>query len=82
MDQELKEIKSVLANTLSLTEENNRILKKLHRAHQIAVFMKVFYWVLIIGIAVGAFYFLQPFIDQTESVIKSVNNTAEKFKNF
>lgn len=81
MEQELKEIKSILANTLTLTEENNRMLKAMRRAQKIATVMRIVYWLIIIGIAIGAFYFLQPFIDQTESMIKGLGSTAENIKN-
>ncbi len=81
MEQELKEIKSILANTLTLTEENNQMLKAMRRAQKLATFMRVVYWLIVIGIAIGAFYFLQPFIDQTESMIKGFSSTAENFKN-
>ena len=56
--------KDMLVKVLELSEDNNRMLKALHRNLWWARIRSVVYWVVIIGIALGAFYFLQPYIDK------------------
>ena len=79
------EEKSLLERTYYLAEENNSILRKMRRANRIGVAIKIFYWVVIIAAAVGALYFLQPYIDSTmrmvdeaQKVISGVGDTVNQ----
>ena len=74
------ESKRLLQNTLALVEENNKMLRKVRRSQKITTFLRVVYWVITIGIAVGAFYFLQPFISQIEKYIQSTGISIDQFK--
>ena len=65
--------KHLLEENLALAKENNQMLKKVLRSQKRGEIMKVVYWLLIIGIALGAFYFVQPYL---ESVISIYTNTA------
>lgn len=58
------EERELLESIRKLTEENNQIVKSLRRLQRWASFWSVFRWVLIIGSALGAYYYLQPYIDQ------------------
>ncbi|MFA5778361.1 MAG: hypothetical protein WC870_02650 [Candidatus Paceibacterota bacterium] len=58
------EEKKLLEQTYELVEENNRMLHSIKRTMFMARIMSVLYWVLIIGVSVGAFYFIQPYLDQ------------------
>ncbi len=57
------EERSLLERTYKMTEENNEILKSLRRTSRLGVAMKLFYWVVIIGTTLGAFYFIRPYMD-------------------
>jgi len=57
------EERSLLERTYKMTEENNEILKSLRRTSRLGIVMKVFYWVVIVGTTLGAFYFIRPYID-------------------
>ncbi len=46
-----------------LVKENNEILKGMRRSMRISRFFTVLYWVVIIGVGFGAYYFIQPFIE-------------------
>jgi hypothetical protein len=72
------ESKQLLQNTFNLTEENNKMLRKMRRAQKISSFMQVIYWLIIIGIAVGAFYFLPPYISQLEKFLKISGTTVNQ----
>ena len=75
------ESKQLLQNTFYLAEENNKMLQKIIRAQKFASFMRTLYWLIIIGIGVGAFYFLQPYIDQIQKFIKDSGVTINQLKN-
>jgi len=62
MDFETREL---VEKILELTEENNRILRKMRRSMFWGRVMSIIYWVLIIGISLGLYYYLQPVIDRS-----------------
>ncbi len=81
------ESKKLLAETLALAEENNKILRALKRSMVWGRVVHAVYWALIIGSAVGAYYFIQPYINQIIGVyggakdsLNSVNSLFENFK--
>ncbi len=85
MDPESKEL---LKATLELSQENNNMLRSMKRSMQMSRVMSSIYWLFIIGSAVGAYYYIQPYIDQVLDVysgasdkVNSINDTIEEFKN-
>ncbi len=57
------EEKSLLEETYRLTAENNAILKAVQRSNRMATIMRVLYWVVIIVMSFGAYYFIQPYLN-------------------
>ena len=68
------ESKKLLEETFALAKENNDMLHSLRRSMRLARFMSLLYWVFIIGSALGAYYFLQPYIDQLKTIYGSTSN--------
>jgi hypothetical protein len=64
------EERELLTKSIKLSEENNRILKGIRRGARISSFLRLLYWLLILGAAFGTYYFVQPYLD---AVIKSYN---------
>lgn len=79
MDQEDKEF---IRRTLELTEENNKILRKMRSAMRWGRAWRIFYWVVVIGISIGAFYFIQPYIEQVLGIYSGLGVDVSKFNNF
>ena len=73
--------KEVLQKTFELAEENNKILKGIRSSNRWSLIFKIFYWVIIIGIAVGAFYYIQPYVDMATKAYKSVQGDFQNAKN-
>lgn len=73
------EEKELLKRSVELGEENNNILRSLQRSMRLARIMSILYWVFIIGSAVGAFYLIQPYIEDLMSVY---GGAGDVFKNF
>ena len=63
-----EETKKLIEENLVLSKENNKLLLKIHGILRLNQIMRIAYWVIIILIAVGAFYFIQPFMDGILSV--------------
>jgi len=56
------EIKHLLEKNSELVEDNNRLLKKLHRFHIVSAWFKVVWLALLIGLPFAVyFYILEPY---------------------
>ena len=69
------EDRKMIKRTLALAEENNKILKKLHRSLKWSRFFRMIYWLVVLGITLGAYYYIQPYIDNTVSLFDSIKQT-------
>ncbi len=76
------ESKKLLEESLKLGEENNRLLKSLHRSMRIRRFVSIIYWFIIIGSAFGAYYFVQPYIDQVVETYGGAKSNLEGLNEF
>ncbi|MCX6719231.1 MAG: hypothetical protein NTZ38_02545 [Candidatus Taylorbacteria bacterium] len=57
------EERSLLERTYKLSVENNDILHGINRSNKISSIMRAIYWVIVIGISVGAYYYVQPYVN-------------------
>ncbi len=73
----LPEERELLEKTLALAEENNKILQGIKRSMRIGRWWKIIYWTLVVGTALGAYYFIQPYIDQVISVYGGAKSNIE-----
>ena len=64
--------KELLEKTYELSKENNHILRGIRSSNRWAAIFKLFYWVIIIGVSIGAFYYLQPYLDIATKTYKSI----------
>jgi len=70
--------KKILEETLELSKENNKILKKLRTAMQVSRLFKIVYWTIIIGSMLGAYYYFQPLIDNLAGAYEGVTSLFGK----
>lgn len=73
MDEKDKEL---LRDIQAMTEENNKILKKMNRRAVLGSISRLLYWVLIVGIAFGAYYFIEPYVTKMTNLYNSVSNSG------
>lgn len=62
----------MLEELLELTRENNKILKQMRRSLMWGRALRIVYWLVILGVAIGSFYFLQPYIENLQEVYSNV----------
>ncbi len=67
-----EELEKLLKENIEISRESLKILKGIRRANRLASAFKIFYWLVIIGSAVGAYYFLEPYIKQGLAIISQV----------
>ena len=71
------EDRSLLERTYKMAEENNSLLLSLRRHARMGTAIKVVYWIVILGLSFGAYYFIQPFITAiTGTVYNNENSTS------
>jgi hypothetical protein len=74
------EEKQLLQKTYDLAEENNKILHKLKRANTRSVLFRWFYWIVIIGVSIGAFYFIEPYVKVSMDAYKNLQAELSNVK--
>ncbi|MFW5853348.1 MAG: hypothetical protein ACOCU8_01805 [Patescibacteria group bacterium] len=55
--------KEKLEKSLHLAEENNKMLKSMSRSIRWGFIFTVTKWIIVVGAALGLYYFLQPVIN-------------------
>ena len=75
------EEKEMLRKTLELSEENNQVLHAIKRSIFWGRITRIVYWVIIVGAAVGLFYYLQPYIDAASGIYTSIKGDLGDFGN-
>jgi hypothetical protein len=77
--------KQLLEENVKLSKENNELLLKLYNIQKWAQITRVVYWFVIIGISVGAFYFIKPFLGNLTNLytggVSGINNVSDITKN-
>ena len=68
-----------LERLVKLAEENNKLLRKLHRSLMVGRTFRILYWLVIIGAAFGALYFLQPYLESVQGLYNNVTDAQENF---
>lgn len=83
-----EELKQLLKKNIEVSEESLGILKKMRRAALMGRFFSFLKWVIIIGISVGAYYYIEPYLQtmiKAFSVVSSgmdeVQKTGSTLKN-
>ena len=71
MDQEEKDL---LNKTYELSKENSHILKGIRSSNRWASFVRILYWIIIIGASVAAYYFIQPYLNTAIKAYNSVKS--------
>ncbi|OGI80701.1 hypothetical protein A3D43_02375 [Candidatus Nomurabacteria bacterium RIFCSPHIGHO2_02_FULL_41_52] len=74
------ESKKLLEATFKLAEENNGMLRSLHRSMRLSRIMSFLYWAFIIGSAIGAYYFIQPYLEQLVGVYSGAGDMLNNFR--
>lgn len=73
--EELRELKEQV-------HENNKILKKMQARNRLATLGHILKWSIYIAIAVYAYIYLQPFIEEAQNVIEQVKETTSAVGDF
>ena len=68
--------KSLLEETAKLTQDNNKILHSMRRAMRWGRFFTVIKLLVIVGLTLGAYYYIQPYVETLLGIYGNFNNGA------
>ena len=71
------ESKKLLEDTFVLAQENNHILHKVRSVQKWATFWSGLKIIIIIGIALGSFYYLEPYYTKIVNFYSSISGTSQ-----
>ena len=83
------DLEALLNENLRLTRENNKLLRKLHRAYLIQVWSRILIILIVIGVPILVYqYYLEDYVkrfqatyDETRLELRQVDEVLEKLKN-
>lgn len=73
------EEKEMLKKTLELAQENNKMLHSIRRSMLRGRIFQIIYWLIIIGAAIGAYYYVEPYIDTAVGAYGNVKGDLKSF---
>ncbi len=73
-----REAKQLLQATLALAEENNKLLHKIRGVQKRETLWQVLKIVVVIAITLGAFYYIDPYLNKLVDMYNSVSGVQEK----
>ena len=73
------ESQKLLERTFELTEENNKMLHKVRGVQKRDFLWSVVKYTIIIGIMLGSFYYLEPYINQIKNAYGNASDVLNSF---
>jgi len=67
-----------LDELLKLEKENNEILRGVRKRQRWATFFHILYWLVIGGIAVASYHFLQPYLESLFKAYSTIQDSIGK----
>jgi hypothetical protein len=74
------EDKSTLRKVLELEQKNNKMLASIQKSMFWSKVFRTIYWVIIIGASIGAYYYVQPYIDGAVQAYGGFKGSIMNFK--
>jgi hypothetical protein len=66
----------MLETSLRLAEQNNRMLKRLHRSMLFGRILSIIYWLFIFAVAFGVYYVIRPYLGPVGQLIDKAGEVA------
>ena len=76
MEKEIESLKKEIEELKEVTKDNNRLLRGIHARARITMIFNIIKWAIIIGVSVGAFYYIQPFLETLMKTYSSISSLS------
>lgn len=73
MEKELESIKQEIGELKVILKENHDMILGIHRRARITMLFGAVKWAIIVGISIGAFYYIQPFLETLMKTYASIS---------
>ncbi len=80
MNPDVEKLEKAVEENMELSRENNRMIKALYKNYRTVRVFRILYLVLIIGTALGAYYYLEPYLQQISELYTGSANTFNTLK--
>ena len=70
------EERELLESTYKLVHDTNDKVTRLYRSYRLGRAVKVVYWAAIIALSVGAYWLIQPYVNQLKEVYGGLGDTV------
>lgn len=81
IEGDIKEMKEDIEDIKLMMQENNKMVRRLHTAYRINSVISIIKWTVIIGFTVGAFYYIQPYLENMLKLYGSINSLTGGVEN-
>lgn len=75
------EEKEMLRKALELSQENNKMLHSIKRHLFIGRILRIVYWIIIIGAAIGIYYYIEPYLASIRGAYGSIKTDLQEIGN-
>lgn len=82
IQMDIEELADRVDELTKITEDNNKMIRSLYQRARISTVFILLKWVIIIGITVGSFYYIQPYIESVMGVYTNLIGGGEKDTGF
>lgn len=73
--QMIEENNRLLKENLEITREHTKKIDRINRRMRRGATWKILYWLILLGISIGVYYYTKPYID---NAVESYNNVQEQ----
>ncbi|MGM0482473.1 MAG: hypothetical protein ACQEP6_01245 [Patescibacteria group bacterium] len=77
MDSE-EEVDERVEEIRELARENNKMLRKLYSAQRRSLIFTLFYWAVIVVLAVIAYIYIEPYLDRLEDLYTTAHEASKE----
>lgn len=81
LEEEIREISESLNRLEIISEENQKMVRRLHNAYRFSSFVSIIKLVIVVGVTLGAFYYLQPYLEGVLKLYGSINSLTGGIEN-
>ncbi len=75
LQKQIDELKALVA-------ENTEIVRDIRRGQRRALWFRVAYWFVVLGLAFGSFYFIEPYLTYLTGMANDSQSTLESLKSY
>ncbi len=76
MDQEIQALQKELQEVREIIEKDHEMIQSVYRRVRLSSAISVIKWVVIIGFSLGAFYYIQPFLEVLLQTYTSIGGSG------